>query len=228
MKIFYLYNSGFLIETDVFDVLIDYYRGDFTPSPGKKLYIFASHAHGDHYNKKIWDHDGKNTVYLLSSDIKHKDAGNIIFLKKGGEYTDDNLSLRACGSTDAGISFLFEIYGKTFFHAGDFNFWHWKDESTPEEIKEAEDFFNSELNYIYEKTRNIDYAFFPLDPRLGEDYWLGADRFIKKIKTSHLIPMHFGENYEQINKFIDRADKYGTNFINIDRPGLVYDSKAYS
>jgi len=217
-----------MIEADGFDILVDYYRGNFNPNPGKKLYVLASHAHGDHYNKKIWDYNGKNTLYLLSSDIKHKVAGNIIFLTKGDAYEDENLTLQACGSTDAGISFLFEISGETFFHAGDYNYWHWKDESTPEEIKEAEDFFNSELDYIYKKTQNIDYAFFPLDPRLGEDYWLGADRFIQKIKTSHLIPMHFGENYEKINKFGERANKCGTRFININKPGTIYDSRAYS
>ena len=150
MRLTYIYHSGFAIEADGFAILIDYYK-DTGKSPEKgfvheellnrsgTLYILSSHFHPDHFNPEVlrWKTYKKDIVYLFGKDIlKRNRAGkeDAFYLKKGDTYEDHNLRIRAFGSTDSGISFLIEAEGKRLFHAGDLNNWHWKDESTPEEV----------------------------------------------------------------------------------------------
>ena len=154
MRLTYIYHSGFAIEADEFAILIDYYK-DTGRSPEKgfvhekllnragTLYILSSHFHPDHFNPEVlrWKTYKKDIVYLFGKDIlKRNRAGkeDAIYLKKEDSYEDHNLWIKAFGSTDSGISFLIEAEGKRLFHAGDLNNWHWKDESTPEEVAEAE------------------------------------------------------------------------------------------
>lgn len=55
MKITYLGHSGFLAETEEHYLLFDYYTGKLPVFlPEKKLTVFVSHSHQDHYNKEIF------------------------------------------------------------------------------------------------------------------------------------------------------------------------------
>ena len=118
------------------------------------------------------------------------------YLDKGDEYKDDFLKIHACGSTDIGISFLIDVNGKSIFHAGDLNYWNWCDESTQDEIEEANDSFLAELNYLQKLAPAIDLVLFPVDSRQGSDYMKGAKQFVEHIKTSIFVPMHFREDYK--------------------------------
>ena len=52
MRITYLGHSGFLAETKEHYLLFDYYTGKLPVfSPEKKLTVFVSHCHQDHYNE---------------------------------------------------------------------------------------------------------------------------------------------------------------------------------
>ena len=54
MQITYIYHSGFLVETAECYYLFDYYKGTLPPlKSDKPILVFASHSHGDHYNKEI-------------------------------------------------------------------------------------------------------------------------------------------------------------------------------
>ena len=146
-EIFYLDNSGFLIFHDDIVMIFDYYN--IKPEFGikdiengvitedifkdkKAVYIFSSHKHFDHYNKQIFSFENyhSNVTYILDRGIKADQANkNINFLKEGQIFKDSRLTVAAFGSTDIGISFLVKIGDDTIFHAGDLNFWHWKEES---------------------------------------------------------------------------------------------------
>ena len=76
-----------------------------------------------------------------------------------------------------------------YLNAGDLNFWHWRDESTTQEIAEAEEDFQNALASIQKET--VDIAFFPVDPRQGSMFEAGADSFILSVKPRLLIPMHY-------------------------------------
>lgn len=229
MKLTYIYHSGFAIEGDGFTIIIDYYKDSsgnekegivhntLLKKEGK-LYILSTHSHADHFNNEVlkWKYEHPNTIYIFSRDIrkyrkaKEKDA---IYLDKLDTYKDDTLYIKAFGSTDLGISFLIKIKDKTIFHAGDLNNWHWNEESTHEEIQEAESAYNKELNLLAENVKHLDLAIFPIDPRLGKDYMKGAEQFIKTIKTDIFVPMHFGEEYKSSEAFAPIAKASNTRYI---------------
>ena len=98
------------------------------------------------------------------------------------------------------------MQNRTYFHAGDLNNWHWKAESTPQEIKKAESDFLSIVRNIAKNYHDIDVAFFPVDARMGEDYSLGARQFLSMINVGTFIPMHFWEYKNEafaIQKYIN-------------------------
>ena len=99
------------------------------------------------------------------------------------------MTVKAFDSTDPGVSFLVEFRGLNVFHAGDLNFWHWRDESTLPEIEEADAEFRKALEPVTKE--QIDLAFFPLDPRQGTMFEAGANFFILSAKPRIMIPMHY-------------------------------------
>lgn len=107
-------------------------------------------------------------------------------MEKGDVFQDDFLEIRAFGSTDIGVSFLVKVEGKTVFHAGDLNNWHWMDESPEAEWKHDEAFFLRELEDIAIYTDRMDVVLFPVDPRLGREYMRGPVQFVKRIKPLSL------------------------------------------
>jgi len=223
VKIKYLYNSGFTIETKKHFLVFDYFRDSLKDNiqdqlKGKKnIIVFSSHSHQDHYNPEIfeWKKHIPDIKYVLSSDIKLDFKESYInFMSPYEEIKLDDVYIKAFGSTDLGISFLVKVEGITLFHAGDLNWWSWYDESI-DENKHAEIIFKEELEVIkinYEGS--IDLAFFPVDPRLKERYPLGPEYFIKEIKPKYLIPMHFGDNYKYIEKFSDLVENLPVKVLN--------------
>lgn len=136
-------------------------------------------------------------------------------MKKGEEWSDGRLRVKAFGSTDIGISFLLDIEDKRIFHAGDLNNWHWEEESTPQEIAEAETRYRNELETLAQDTDYVDLALFPIDPRLGKDYTRGARQFIDRIRTKQFAPMHFWKKYDKANAFGEYVRRQGERFIAI-------------
>ena len=55
MKVTYLAHSGFLVEMEEAYFLFDYYKGELPKiDREKEWYVFASHAHYDHFRKEIF------------------------------------------------------------------------------------------------------------------------------------------------------------------------------
>ena len=125
----------------------------------------------------------------MSEDINLDAFFNVFKVKEGDMLVCDRISVKVFGSTDEGVSFLVSDGDVNVFHAGDLNNWHWKDESTPEEVNQAEHSFLKIVEQIAEYP--VDIAMFPVDARMGSDYDLGARQFIEKCKPVHFFPMHF-------------------------------------
>ena len=233
MKLTYIYHSCFALETEHCNVLFDFYKdtdeingfvyGELLKSD-KPLYVLSSHSHFDHFNPKIltWAEYRKNIYFILSKDIREKKGinfANAFYIDKGDVYKDDNIYIKAFGSTDIGVSFYILIEGKSLFHAGDFNNWHWMDESTEEEVKVAEDLYHLVLNEMVSEISKLDVAMFPVDPKLGTDFFRGAHGFISKIPCATLIPMHFGTDYSLIKSFEDIAKPEGCHYTPLNEKG---------
>ncbi len=237
MKLIYIYHSGFAIETGGVTIIIDFFRDSEGRKKGivydrllknsGKLYVLSSHAHKDHFNPVIlkWKEIHPDIQYVFSKDIL-EDGGaaqsDAVFLNKFDVYRDENLTIKALGSTDIGISFLIKIHGKYIFHAGDLNNWHWKDESTEKEIRASEIAFLRELSDITKECDHIHIAMFPVDVHLGTDYMRGAEQFIDRVKVDYFAPMHFTENYESAEAFKPYAEAKGVCFLNWKHRGQEF------
>ncbi|MCL2138857.1 MAG: hypothetical protein FWH41_04935 [Treponema sp.] len=188
---------------------------------GKSLYVLASHAHGDHFDKKIMSFDHLRLKWILSDDIRGKIPlkKDLCFLAKGGAYRDEKVAVKAFGSTDEGVSFYIETGGKRVFHAGDLNNWHWNEEETPQDAAKNEKAFLDELALIAREIPVLDAVMFPVDPRLGKDYTRGAEQFLDSVKTGLFIPMHFWDDIDAARAFKPKAEKRGCRFAEIRAAG---------
>jgi len=237
MKLIYVYHSCFAVEIDNVIIIIDFFKDTEDNKKGivhdrllkeknREIYVLSSHAHRDHFNPEIltWKEINPNIRYIFSKDIldsqkaKQHDA---TFLDAFESYQDENLMVKSYGSTDIGISFLIEIGSKTIFHAGDLNNWHWKDESTEEEVLACENAFLAELAKLATDYKHINVVMFPVDSRLGTDYMRGAEQFIQQIKIDCFSPMHFGKNYKEASAFKTYAAQKGIHFIDWEYKGQM-------
>ena len=171
------YHSGFSVACDQKLLVFDYWRGEdgeleerlqITPEKIQKytdVVVFISHDHIDHMDPVVYSwQDITNVSYVVSSDMPVGTRGKR--MAPGDEYSPvDGVDITAFDSTDLGVSFLVDFQGMRFFHAGDLNFWHWREESTMQEIEEADAEFRKAVSPI--SREKIDVAFFPLDPRQG-------------------------------------------------------------
>ena len=236
MTLDYIYHSGFAIEMEGVTVIIDYYKDssetehnrgivhDYLLQRPGKLYVLATHFHPDHFNREIltWKEQRPDIQYIFSKDIlkSHRaKAEDAFYIKKGETYEDDTIRIDAFGSTDIGSSFLLHLQDWSIFHAGDLNNWHWKDESTPQEVAEAEGNYLKELDIIATETSVMDLVMFPVDPRLSTDFMRGAQQFIDRIKTSVFVPMHFWERPAEVMAFGPYAESKGCRYIVLSVPG---------
>lgn len=221
MKIKYIYHSGFTIEDDDYYLILDYYKGDIDLRD-KETIIFSSHGHHDHYNAEILNWTNEKTSYVFSDDIDVKAADNIHFMGPYEDLSLKGIKIRSFGSTDLGLSFLIETKDKTMFFAGDLNWWHWDNDTDEEQKKEEKDFKN-EIEKI--KGNKIDIAFFPVDPRLGESYYLAGEHAIRELEPKYFFPMHFGDKSDITSKFAHRLKDLSTIIMEISQEGQVFDLK---
>lgn len=225
MRITYLGHSGFLVEQEKAYLLFDFYKGNLPEmDKGKMLYIFASHAHFDHFKKEILDlkEEYPNLYFILSDDIDGGKDSQIVYMGANQEKLVKDCKIRTLRSTDEGVAFLVESGGYIIYHAGDLNWWHWAEEG------EA---FNTMMrrNYQYEINKlqgvKIDLAFVPVDPRQGEQFCWGIDCFMKRTDTSVVFPMHFWDNYGIFDRLALETctTQYRDKIRRIDKAGQVFE-----
>lgn len=236
MRITYLDHSGFYIEGDSHCLLFDYYRGNLPSVPsGKQLLVFASHHHPDHYVPEIFTFGEQtpNTIYYLGCDITLSTANrqkmgisDDVFSRCRRMHKDDVLTyhdvrVQALRSTDMGVAFYLECEGKKVYFAGDNNLWIWHEDAN---------FDRAQINRFYEEIEklrglNIDYAFLPLDPRLGEEFWRGFDAFARLIDPKWIFPMHMVDDYDIIRrmKSLPCSQGYRNRIIQIQKNGESFD-----
>lgn len=190
-------HSGFSVESETHMLIFDYSEGTLPRLPEKKkLYVFISHAHSDHFNPKIFDlcKEHSNVKFVVSSDIKEsavKSHGveDYIVAEPGMDIkTESKFRIKALPSTDCGVAYLAGCMGRNIFHAGDLNLWLWRG-MTESEVYHMASRFKEYTKGL--KGFNIDTAFLPLDTRQGIYSFLGFDYYMKNFKINHAIPMHF-------------------------------------
>lgn len=258
MTLTYIWHDCFWLSTKNANFIFDFWKDTITENnefprfikeadKNKPLYVIVSHHHKDHFTKEIfeWSAMFRNIRFILSNDTakfcRHILSDNSIYkgskpsqesitvLKNGDTFKDDIMEIEAFPSTDIGNSYMIKSEGKTIFHSGDLNAWIWKDESTEQEVKKALGDFKAILRLISDKYPKIDIAMFPVDSRIGRDYFAGAKLFVRSIDVKHFFPMHFGlgETQAEQQKYqIDAADV--KNYANPEKGEYICLQAPYS
>ena len=211
---YYFGQSAFWIETPSSVLLFDWYMGILPGIPqNKRIYIFASHTHADHFSKdvskvaeilgavRIFIGDGGNHDTL--NGLFSPEMRNKVFYVHGGQNLDvDNiLEVSTLPSTDLGVAFLVEVDGVRIFHAGDLAIWSEASQSAFEEnIKGIEG-------------KHIDYAMLPLDPRRENFGEKTVQYYMTHVDIDCFTPMHLWGNYEYINTFLNKNSAYAGKML---------------
>ena len=215
MIITHYYHSGFSVAWRDLLFVFDYWRGEKQELPPameltpeklrryRQTYVFISHEHPDHMDPIVFSWMREAPVsYIVSSDMPIGVRGKRMAPLDEMEL-EEGVRVKAFDSTDLGVSFLLDLDGIHIFHAGDLNFWHWRDESTIKEIEEAEREFQDAVRPLARE--KIDIAFFPLDPRQGTMFEAGANYFLLSVKPRLMIPMHYFHRAEIAEEYARTA-----------------------
>jgi L-ascorbate metabolism protein UlaG (beta-lactamase superfamily) len=225
----YYVHSGFSCAIDENFFIFDYWRGqdpeeleghDLTVEKlknYKNVYVFITHSHPDHFDPIVYEWYKELPVnYIVSYEMPIGSRGKR--MNPGDTYKiSEKIQVKAFDSTDLGVSYLLSYEDINIFHAGDLNFWHWREESTAQEIDEAEVQFKNAMEPI--KKENIDIAFFPVDPRLGRLFDAGANYFLMSVKPRLMIPMHFWQKNEIAVEFARRSRSRDSEVLAMTKPG---------
>lgn len=211
---YYFGQSAFWIETPSSVFLFDWYMGILPGIPkNKRIYIFVSHTHTDHFSKDVSrvakilgaarifiGYDGNRDTLndLFSPEINKK-----VFYVHGGQNLDvDNiLEVSTLPSTDLGVAFLVQVDGVRIFHAGDLAVWS--------EVSQSA--FEENIKGIEEK--HIDYAMLPLDPRKEDFGERTVQYYMSHVDIDYFTPMHLWGNYEYINTFLNKNPAYAGKML---------------
>ena len=214
MKVTHLYHSGCLVELDDHILLFDYYQGELNLDPNKPLYVFASHSHQDHFTESVFDIRHPYITYIFSSSVPKTFPA--LYLDANQTYKMHDMTIKTLLSTDEGCAFIVEVEGKTIYHAGDLNWWHWEGE--PEESNEYQkETYQQQINLIHQP---VDVAFVVVDKRQEKDYTLGLSYFLKNVECRYVFPIHYFGEYS-ISDELEKEEldnPYQAQIISVKHP----------
>lgn len=223
MKITYLHHNGFSVELDENILVFDYYTehgkyDDFNPADynDKKITVFTSHRHSDHFDERIknWD----NVSYVNAFDVPEFHTDRSIVVEANKNYNFNDLDIRTFLSNDEGVAFLVTVENKIIYHSGDLNWWDWESEN--KEFRDGiEASFKKEINELI--GINIDVAFLPVDLRLGDSAFLCCEYFVEYIFPKNIFPMHFWGDFSASKKVIEHCPD--GNIFNITEIGCSFE-----
>ena len=229
LHVTFLAHDGFFVESESVCLLFDWWKGELPPLPDKPLLVFVSHRHEDHFRPDVFTlADRKSDIrFLLGSDF-HLTKKNRERWHLSPETADKCLrcgkhdrleplpgvTVETLPSTDEGVAFWVTADGRTLFHAGDLNWWHWEEEG---------DTWNHNMEMNFKRYteplrgRRLDLAMLPLDHRLGKAGFLGPSYFLELMQVRHFLPMHQWDHLEFTDAFLNAYPCYATITIPIRR-----------
>ena len=195
--------------------------------PAKKLLVFASHSHPDHFNREILKLADvyPDVEYIFPKDIgiaKKEQRVSEHFMRKRDEITVGDTKVKSLRSTDEGVAFLVRCEDRIIYHAGDLNWWYWEEE---------DDAYNRMMRGDYQKEietlagEKIDLAFVVLDPRQEEQFYWGFDWYMRHTDTKIVFPMHMWKQYEVQDRLIgmEVSEPYREKIMRVREKGQVFE-----
>jgi len=164
--IHYLNHSGYAIETSKHILVFDYFQNYTAPDnpsllngrinpadlKDKKIIVFCSHFHTDHYDTTIWKWNTPDAGIQYVMGFKPEVKYPYVFMEPRQQKTIEGVQINTIKSTDSGVGFLVEADGIVVYHPGD----HINKSS------EIADDFKSEIEYLGSLKKNVDIAFMPV------------------------------------------------------------------
>ena len=213
--VWFLGHSSWAIKTRNHFMIFDYFINSHEKAPadsslasgyilpkelkGEKITVFASHSHGDHYNKNIfkWKESIPGISYVLC--FNPADAtGEYTYIPVHETKTVDGIKISTIKSTDLDGGYLVEVDGLVIFHPGDLA-------NRQDNLMKA---FADEIDLVAGKGLKIDMAFVPIRGcSLGSptQVKLGINYIVDKLHPNLLIPMHAGFSTETYKLFADEV-----------------------
>jgi ankyrin repeat protein/L-ascorbate metabolism protein UlaG (beta-lactamase superfamily) len=195
----YLNHSGYAIETSKHILVFDYFQYLAAPDnlsllngrinadelKGKKIVVFSSHEHQDHYDTTIWKWNSPDHNIQYVMGFKPEVKYPYVFIEPREGKIIEDVRINAIKSTDAGVGFLVEADGIVVYHPGD---------HVNKSAGIAED-FKSEIDYLAGLKKDVDIAFFPVAgcgfPDL-EIVKAGNFYVVEKLNPGIIFSMHAG------------------------------------
>lgn len=223
--IYYLGHSGWAVKTKKHFLIFDYYEskrkvehksineGFINPDEIRDTNVcfFVSHRHYDHYDPII--HEIKNKV----SDVKYfagwkSRTEKFIGVPPHSNIEMDDIEITSLESTDEGAGFLVKVDGLSILHGGDHAYW----------TENSKDLFKTEIDYISEKTNEVDILFLPianyrgLRPKCITD---GVVYAINKLNAQAIFPMHGRKNVNLYKEFSKEVSEMNFNIFCAEKEG---------
>lgn len=184
---------------------------------GRKLYVFISHGHSDHYGPDIFELSDvcPDAHYIISDDITGLGSkNNLLVAEPGKTYILDNLEIRTFKSNDAGLAYLIKMPDIKIYFGGDLA--KWKFDKLDRDARDyMEKLFNDAVGIL--KEENIDIAFSNADVRVPN--YSGAADFIEITRPQIFVPMHLLGNVNAIKEFVKTVKAPETKIFEYSKPG---------
>ena len=199
MKITFLGQNGFLIESKKSKIVVDPYLSDSVEKTEprnkrrqpvderflavKPSVVIITHAHADHYDEETLDKlltDNADCVILCPPSVFSKAKNrygnaNCVFFRCGTSYTVADAEFYAVAaehSDTEAIGVIIIIEGKKLYVTGDTLY--------------------SERVFLSLPFRSFDAVFLPINGRGNNMNAVDAAKFVKRINSDIVVPVHFG------------------------------------
>ena len=204
----YLGHSGWAIKTQnhilIFDC-VEHNAGslseviNLTEVNRKKLSVFVSHDHPDHYSPAIfdWRKSIREINYIVG--WKLETGSYCLCLGPREKKSLNGLEIWTIKSTDEGVGFLVKVDDLVVFHGGDHAYWGGSIDS-----------FSREIDYLAKVEDKIDIVFLALATGTGqrsESITRGIFYAIEKLRPKVMFPMHAGGREYLYKEFAQEAEK---------------------
>jgi len=220
-SIWFLGHSGWAVKTQNHFLIFDYFCNTWDRKPGDSclasgyilpeqipnmpVTVFATHAHGDHYDQRIfdWKNNISDIEYVLCWN-QNTNGNEYTMIPIHEEQTVRDMNVYVNYSTDLGGGYVIEVDGLVLFHMGD----HANGE---DKLMTA---FTDEIDMVAERNGDIDIVFGGIRGcSLGqpEQVKQGIYYTIEKLHPKLFVPMHTGAHSFANLEFAETAKKDGYN-----------------
>ncbi len=211
LRVEYINNNGYIVETDKAVYVFDFVDG-FLPATylrkNKPLIFFVTNGDKEHYSQSIYSY--RKTV-IFAYDILQEPYNKVFKMYPNEMIHLGFAKVYTRPTTRDGVVYIIKEDDKTIIHAGNLNNYHYQEFSSAKRVELETQNFNECLNGLRE-FENPDILIAPVNPVIGFNYEYGAKRSTRVLNPKHFFPTQF-RRYSEISSFVTFGEaEEGTEF----------------